>query len=59
MIEIEEKIDLKPKCPHCKQELDKVYSQQLNSFLGKRYIYFCPQCRGVLGISHRKGFWMG
>ena len=28
-------------------------------FLGKRYVYFCPNCKSVLGVSHRKGFWMG
>ena len=33
--------------------------QPLNSLFGKRYIYFCPECRKVLGVSHRKGFWMG
>ena len=27
--------------------------------IGKRYVYFCSSCRSVLGISHRKGFWMG
>jgi hypothetical protein len=26
---------------------------------GKRYIYSCPSCNNVLGVSHRKGFWMG
>jgi len=33
--------------------------RELESMLGKRYIYFCPNCRKVLGVSHRKGFWMG
>jgi hypothetical protein len=27
--------------------------------MGKRFVYFCGTCRKVLGISHRKGFWMG
>jgi hypothetical protein len=27
--------------------------------MGKRFLYFCGGCRKVLGISHRKGFWMG
>jgi hypothetical protein len=31
----------------------------LRGFLGRRYLYFCPHCRKVLGVSHRKGFWMG
>ncbi len=59
MIHIEEKEDQIPVCPHCKNELTQVWYQGLSGFLGKRYLYFCPHCRSVLGISHRKGFWMG
>jgi len=59
MIETEEKNDLLPVCPYCKTGVNKVYFQELKGFLGKRYIYFCPNCRSILGVSHRKGFWMG
>ncbi len=59
MLPVEEKNDLYPICPHCGQELHKIFCRQLESFLGKRYIYFCPHCRKTLGVSHRKGFWMG
>ncbi|MGB8951563.1 MAG: hypothetical protein WCC06_02695 [Candidatus Aminicenantales bacterium] len=59
MIETVEKNDLMPICPHCKTELHKLYFQKLTSLFGKRFIYFCPNCRSVLGVSHRKGFWMG
>lgn len=59
MIPLEEKDDVNPKCPHCKVEITKVWCQELESFLGKRYIYYCPNCRSVLGVTHRKGFWMG
>lgn len=59
MIAAEEKQTVNPICPHCKQELHKVWFQALEGLLGKRYIYFCSSCRSVLGISHRKGFWMG
>ncbi len=48
-----------PICPHCKKELDTVLFKELKGFLGKRYIYFCEHCNSVLGVSHRKGFWMG
>ena len=54
-----ERSDVIPVCPHCNAELNTVYFRGLTSTLGKRYIYFCPNCRKVLGISHRKGFWMG
>ena len=53
------------RCPHCEQDLDRINADLLQpsrtgvfSF-GKRYIYSCPSCNKVLGISHRKGFWMG
>ena len=49
-----------PKCPHCKKNITEVaYSELHGGFFGKRYIYFCPSCQSSLGVSHRKGFWMG
>jgi hypothetical protein len=36
-----------------------VHYQQLRSWLGRRYVYFCAACKKVLGVSHRKGLWMG
>lgn len=59
MIISEEKNDVQPVCPHCKKELVRVWFRALSGFFGKRYIYFCSDCRGVLGVTHRKGFWMG
>jgi hypothetical protein len=59
VIEIEETTNLNPKCPHCKTEIIKLYVKEIRGFFGRRYVYFCPECRAVLGISHRKGFWMG
>lgn len=59
MIPSEERNDLTPICPHCGATLGKVYNRMLSSTFGKRYIYFCPNCLKVLGVSHRKGFWMG
>ncbi len=54
-----ERKDIQPICPHCNAELKTVWFRQLDSTFGKRYIYFCSECRKVLGLSHRKGFWMG
>ena len=48
-----------PICPHCKVRLPEVQFQELDKDLGKRCLYFCPQCRAVLGISHRKGLTFG
>jgi hypothetical protein len=59
MIELEEKKDIEPICPHCQQQLSTVYFQKLRTTLGRRHIYFCPSCHKTLGVSHRKGFWMG
>ncbi|MDD8030736.1 MAG: hypothetical protein PHQ25_01905 [Acidobacteriota bacterium] len=59
MIESEERHDLSPICPHCSTALTKILYQQLKSTFGRRYVYFCPHCHKILGVSHRKGFWMG
>lgn len=59
MIRLEEKKDVCPVCPHCAVELKTLWCREVESVFGKRYVYFCPECRKVLGVSHRKGFWMG
>ena len=49
-----------PVCPHCQKQLNTVKYRELHgAFWGKRYFYFCPSCRAALGVSHRKGFFMG
>ena len=59
MINLEMRDDIQPICPHCAKELRTLWMHILRGILGKRYIYFCPDCHKVLGVSHRKGFWMG
>lgn len=59
MIQCIEKNDVLPICPHCHEELTSVWYRLLEGMLGRRYVYFCARCRKVLGVSHRKGFWMG
>jgi len=59
MVNCIEKEDVTPVCPHCGKTLPEIWARRVQSILGKRYIYFCPDCRKVLGVSHRKGFWMG
>ena len=59
MVDLQQRLDLLPICPHCKEELNTIAYRELGGILGKRYIYFCSHCRSVLGVSHRKGFWMG
>ena len=59
MIELTRTDHLSPVCPHCEAKIDQVYFRDLASSLGKRFVYFCSHCHKVLGVSHRKGFWMG
>jgi len=48
-----------PICPHCEKELKDILAKRITSTFGVRFVYFCSRCKKVLGISHRKGFWMG
>jgi len=68
MIKLEEQVeeravrvsDVKnPICPHCSTEIKKIYMREIKSYLGRRYLYYCSDCLKVLGLSHRKGFFMG
>ncbi|MHC4680223.1 MAG: hypothetical protein ACYTEK_16165 [Planctomycetota bacterium] len=59
MVQLETNEGTQPICPHCSTELRTLWMQLLRGMFGKRYVYFCPNCRKVLGVSHRKGFWMG
>jgi uncharacterized protein with PIN domain len=49
----------KPICPYCEKPLGDLLATKVKAKLGVRFIYFCGHCRKVLGVSHRKGFWMG
>ncbi len=59
MITITQKEDVRPVCPHCKKEIDTIWFRDMKGDLGRRCVYFCPFCRSVLGISHRKGLTFG
>ncbi len=59
MIELVERKDDTPICPHCEAPLKTMCFQVLKALLGRRYVYYCGACKKVLGVSHRKGFWMG
>ena len=58
-MQIEERNDVTPLCPHCDHGVVTIHYRCLSAFLGRRYVYFCPHCKKILGVSHRKGFWMG
>ena len=61
MIPIEEKKDEVPICPHCKAEIRKLWFREVKTDImgSKRCLYFCPECKCSLGVSHRKGFFLG
>ena len=59
MLNLERKDDVDPICPYCEKVLRTIWIRELRGFFGRRYVYFCSHCRKVLGVSHRKGFWMG
>jgi hypothetical protein len=59
MIPCQEREDLTPLCPHCGAPVESLFCRRVESLFGKRYAYFCVKCLKILGISHRKGFWMG
>ena len=48
-----------PRCPHCESRIDGLMSRQIIADMGKAYAWACPQCQAVLGVTHRKGFFMG
>lgn len=56
---------LAPNCPYCETPLAGIRAKQIEGVgpgtfrFGKRFAYACPNCNKLLGITHRKGFWMG
>ena len=41
MIQIEERDDITPLCPHCSEPLRTLCCRSLSGLLGRRYVYFC------------------
>ncbi len=44
-----------PVCPHCQTALTAMAYKELEAFLGRRYVYFCPHCKKVPGDISSKG----
>lgn len=49
MVKIE-KEDIKPICPHCEKELDKLVEVNRGWFSVNR-VFCCPLCKKIIGIS--------
>jgi uncharacterized protein with PIN domain len=58
-IKVRDDFPAAPICPHCDKEIQEMAARRVESMLGVRFVYYCTACRKVLGVSHRKGFWMG
>ena len=55
-LQIVEREDLLPICPHCNAQLAEVYvkTKGLGLFTGKNVVYFCPHCNKVLGFGQSR-----
>lgn len=64
-LEVQADPALAPDCPHCDMPLEGIKAKRITGVgrgtfrFGKRFAYACPNCNKLLGITHRKGFWMG
>lgn len=64
-VRIGEDPNLVPHCPYCNDAVTNIRARRMPAAgrpllrFGTRYLYACPRCNKLLGISHRKGFWMG
>lgn len=53
---VDEHTDFTPICPHCETGMDRLIARLLQaSILSRRFVYACPNCFKVLGVTHRKG----
>ena len=65
IMEVVEYEGLVPACPQCGVGLSELRARRLNAVgtgtfaFGRRYVHLCPECRAILAVTHRKGFWTG
>lgn len=55
-INVIERDDLMPLCPHCEKELKDVYrkSRGAGIIVGRNSVFFCPHCHKVLGFGQSR-----
>lgn len=51
--------DVNPVCSSCSREIDGLMSRELTTSLGMAFVWCCPYCHVVLGVSHRRGYAIG
>jgi len=47
-----EKKEIKPICPHCEAEVDRLIEVKEGWFTDKR-VYCCPYCMKIVGVNFR------
>ena len=40
-----------PLCPHCGKKLSEVHWRRVKAFVKWEYLYICPACKKVIGLS--------
>jgi len=38
-------------CQHCSEKISYAWVCKVDSFIGRRYVYFCSVCQKVLNVS--------
>jgi len=51
--------DRLPVCPHCRAEVDGLMSRSIKTNAGRGYIWACPECLVIVGVSQRSGYVLG
>jgi tRNA(Ile2) C34 agmatinyltransferase TiaS len=51
--------DRNPICPFCEKDIDGLMSRSIKADAGRGYVWTCPRCLKVLGVSHRSGYILG
>ena len=51
--------DRNPICPFCQKDIDGLMSRSIKADAGRGYVWTCPRCFKVLGVSPRSGYILG
>lgn len=51
--------EMSPICPHCEREVQGLVSRQINSDAGRAFVWACPKCAKIVGVTQRSGYILG
>ncbi len=43
--------DYDPLSPHCEKNLEEVYWKRIKAVLKWEYLFICPKCKKVIGVT--------